>query len=465
MKTPVMFLLLSVSTVAYAISPDDYAYGIPLRIDGNSALYEMPVPDAVYRHSVRPSLADVRIFDAAGQSVPFRIERPQAQEPATGKRRLSLSLFPVQSNPGSESNGNDLKIEFGDNRRIKTITSKTATNGDTRTSYIIDTGQLEPIIEELVFSVASDDASFVQPVRIDTGDDLHNWRNLVRRATLARLQHDGQTLERLSVDVSRQPADYLRVHLLGEQAITLQAVTAVVHEPPPGLRGIGASRSDGSGGGRWQGRYFQGRMDPENHNVFHYDLEAVYPVERLNLRFGDTNTLALARFESRADEETDWRLRRQARVFAMSREGMALRNDDIAIRPRSDRYWRVTLRNAGQLPEAPALFARWQSHRLVFLGRGEGPFVLAYGRAADRAGETGNSVQLLDTSLPDSMRPGSVTVAGQPYALGGEERLRSQRSLINWRTLGLWSVLILAVVMLGYMALRLFRDINSRSSE
>lgn len=454
MKKYLIILLLIFSTPLSALSPDDYAYGMSLSVDGSSPIYAMPLPDAVYRNSVQKGLDDVQVFNAAGETVPFRLERPQAMRVAEEERRLSLSLFPVRADAGANGDNNNLEIEFDDDGRIETITSSSGASDDARRAYIIDTRKLELVIDELVFAVESEKDSFVQPVAIDTSNDLHDWRTIEPRATLARLQHEGQALERLSVKLSHQPGDYLRVRLLDDAMVSLKSVTAIVLEPAAAVPETNPSA--------WRSRTVSGVADPEAPAVFYYDLQASYPVEHLNLVFEHNNTLGQARFESRNDKDSQWQLRKHARVYTLAMENMAFRNDNIAVEPFAARYWKVTLTNAGSMKKAPVLHAGWQPHRLVFLARGDGPFTLAYGRSADPGDQVKDEYQLLDSSLPESLLPGSVNVVRDHYALGGEEQLKSKASLINWRTAGLWTVLILAVVMLAYMALRLYREINRR---
>jgi Protein of unknown function (DUF3999) len=61
-------LLLLVPALAAAEQPRDFAYGIALETSGQDALQQLEVPRAVYEGVVHPDLADVRVFNGAGEA-------------------------------------------------------------------------------------------------------------------------------------------------------------------------------------------------------------------------------------------------------------------------------------------------------------------------------------------------------------------------------------------------------------
>ena len=71
MKTGTLFLLslalLSTAVPAQekTLSSHDFAYGIPLEVDGDGAIYSLPLPEEVYRFSTRRDLGDMRRGGAA----------------------------------------------------------------------------------------------------------------------------------------------------------------------------------------------------------------------------------------------------------------------------------------------------------------------------------------------------------------------------------------------------------------
>ncbi|MDX1519080.1 MAG: DUF3999 family protein, partial [Gammaproteobacteria bacterium] len=99
---------------------------------------------------------------------------------------------------------------------------------------------------------------------------------------------------------------------------------------------------------------------------------------------------------------------------------------------------------------------------IVALGEfwGEGPFTLAYGNANLK--ETVKPVGALLKILNDSERGELVDVAtpGETITLLGKAALKPDRS-IPWERIFLWTILTLGVLVIGSMALRLFRQMNA----
>ena len=80
-------LLCLLATAASAEAPRDFAYGIELEASGPEALFAVELPQAVYEGVVRADLGDLRVFNAAGEAVPYAfLPRPSA------RREKGLSL-------------------------------------------------------------------------------------------------------------------------------------------------------------------------------------------------------------------------------------------------------------------------------------------------------------------------------------------------------------------------------------
>ena len=89
-----LFLVAFAAAGAQAERPSDYAAGVPLTPSGSGPFQRVAVPAAVYEGTVRPDLADLRVFNADGEVVPFAwLPRPAA----TRERPSAVSLpqFPL----------------------------------------------------------------------------------------------------------------------------------------------------------------------------------------------------------------------------------------------------------------------------------------------------------------------------------------------------------------------------------
>jgi hypothetical protein len=106
---------------------------------------------------------------------------------------------------------------------------------------------------------------------------------------------------------------------------------------------------------------------------------------------------------------------------------------------------------------APKLEGQWDTENVVFLARGTGPFMLAYGNGSAAAASAALSSLLTGiTVLPAQ--------AGAPQSLGGAGRLLLSPSGFSWKLTVLWGVLGIGVALLAWMAYRLARELGSEKT-
>ncbi len=121
---------------------------------------------------------------------------------------------------------------------------------------------------------------------------------------------------------------------------------------------------------------------------------------------------------------------------------------------------RVDQRGGGIGGGPLALGVGWVPHRLVFASRGAGPFQLAYGSR-----DAKSTAFPIATLVPgykgeeelELVVIGGAQAAADPQRLGGEAVTPERR---DWKRWTLWASLVLGVVLLGWMALRLGRQMS-----
>ncbi|MEZ5457759.1 MAG: DUF3999 family protein [Steroidobacteraceae bacterium] len=129
----------------------------------------------------------------------------------------------------------------------------------------------------------------------------------------------------------------------------------------------------------------------------------------------------------------------------------------------SDGTWVRTLRltvqgDANALGRRiPELEVGWVAHELRFVARGRAPFLLAHGSGRAKPAEAA-----LEQLVPGfgTRVPVATATVGEARTLGGDEKLAPPRLQIDWLTASLWAVLLAGVGLLGWMAVRLFRDLR-----
>lgn len=439
-------VLASAALAASAQSIDDFRDRAPVTLPGKAPLYRIALPEAAYRDT-RPDLADVRIFNASGETVPIAL----AAEPEPAREAsppVRLAMFPLTS-LSPRPPASRLKVQLADGTWL-------AIDGDARAAvaerrvvaYLLDASVLKEPMHALLLDWEVLPAQEVIRVRVEGSDDLREWRLLSGPTSLVRTQQDGRKLEQPRVPLAASRAKYLRV-ISADAPFTLKSVFAEFQErvSPADLV---VKRVEGTKGTR------------AGEAV--YDLGGRLPVEAIRVIPGDANSVIAANLFVRdsADGTPSWVA--QSTFYRLTRDGAEIESPATHIRPRAARFWivRTDPDKGGFGATLPQIEVRWRAARIVFVARGDAPFTLAFGNHAAKSA-------LLPVS---SMVPGYEPHAEMTLpeaAIGAVTRVPS--ALDGWpewvqdvspRKLALWLVLIGAVLLLALMAWRLHVGASSR---
>jgi hypothetical protein len=423
---------------ANELSPQDFAYRIPV-VDGNdSAAYRVSLPLAVYQKIAHSDLADLRVFNGSGEAVPFALQRP-ATGTLVGEAR-PLPVFPLKDASTSALDAVRVTIESGKGAiNVQTVGQPAPT--ERVSTYLLDARASSEPIAALVLQWPEDAGDFAGRIRIETSDDLGDWRVVSGAAPIASLQSNGERLTERRAEVAPTKAKYWRLSWVGPAApFVLDSVLA-----EPGKQSVDARRTTLT---------VSGKAAVSASGEFEFDLGASPPVDRVNLELPEVNTVVEIELLSRARPADPWRSIRRGGFYRLKSSDGELRNGPLTVATDTDRYWLVrTDRRGGGLGSGqPQLSVAWLPHEVVFVARGAPPFSISYGNAI----ATSTAVSL--AAIPNSVSVGQASL-GAPELVGGEARLRAPDAPYQWKTPVLWTVLIAGAGLLGWMASRLSRDL------
>jgi len=444
MKHVSLFLgLLLGSTVvqaeaqARALVPEDFAFGLAVTTTQVAAAYRFPLPLAVYQTSFGGDLGDLQMFNARGVAVPFSLSRPTAQT-QSHKLAIPLPMFPLREGSHVAIDGIHVTID-SPHSAINLQTNNGSTVATTVNQYILDARTLDSAVSALVLGWSDAAADYSGRVRIETSDDLGSWRTVVAAAPIANLHANGQTLTENRIALSTSAAKYWRLTWLGSPPAF--ELTSAKAEPTDSI--VEPVRSV---------LEVLGKPDPASPTDYLFDLGAQPPVSRINMLLPEANTIVDVELSSRRSSKEVWRYVMRAAFYRLTTPDAESRNASLEIAVNADRYWRARMSRNPIPPQSPLrLHVEWIPNELTFLAQGEGPFLLAYGNA------TSVNTEADFSHIPSSTQIAPATV-GSPQALGGPDRLRANPAAFPWRRGVLWSILVLAVMILAWMAYRISMD-------
>jgi hypothetical protein len=420
-------------------SPNDFAYRMQVNGTADSAAYRVALPLALYEKIVHADLSDLRVFNAAGEQVPFAVERPSSG--TVSNAAAALSLFPLQDDSSATLDAVRVTIESG-RSAINVQTGGPIPPTGRINTYLVDGRSLDAPVAALRLEWPEDAADFAGRVRVEASDSLGGWRPVAGAEPVANLHSGAGRLVEQRVEFSPTKAKYWRLSWVGPAAPFV--LTAVLAEPA--RQNVDA---------RHTSRTVSAAPSKKVAGEFEYDLGARLPVDRVNLELPDANTVVDVELLSRAYVSDAWHTVRRCGFYRLKSDGEELRNGPVAVAWNTDRHWllRTNPKSGGLGSVAPHLVVEWVPHEVVFVARGTGPFYVAYGSAT--AGSAAVSLAVLPKSV--SIAPASLS---EPQALGGDARLTPPPEPYAWKAALLWVVLIAGAALLAWMAFRLSKDFS-----
>ena len=192
---------------------EDFAFGFTAESGAQGALWELNLPDEVYRSVIQADLGDIRVFNSAGQVVPHVLRLPGVeveQVPAP----TAVPFYALKTRGEEDTPGQKLRIITDEKGTIVDVVSTVdpSDQADRTTAYLLDISALEPAPEGLKLAwERTGNTGFAVSVEVVSSDDLSDWSTLVKEVTLADLQSGEALLVHNEIKLPARRARYLRV--------------------------------------------------------------------------------------------------------------------------------------------------------------------------------------------------------------------------------------------------------------
>ncbi len=441
----------AIATETQTFKKTDFAYGSDIVHDASRAVHSVPVPRDVYRNVVRSDLGDLRVFNADGETVPYAIRRYTPGPEAQGKTHTRM-LTKIYGKKGQRASDVELRYRRsaqGESFVVYNRIKPRKSGNERPVFYIVATGDIDQAISAMTLRWHTRQQSFIYNVLIEASDDLKQWRPASRDGVIAEFDYGGQMTQRGEIKLNDVKAKFLKITLSGPGEAPLLASTNLVEKPqqaPPEYQWLPIVATRGEPG------------------EYYFDTGGRMPVEQVRLVLPEGNNLLRIRLSSRTSPEAPWRHRASSIVYQLQNDGQAFKKTEIKLYRFHERYLRLQVDQAESVlgNRLPQIEIGWVPDKIVFISRGKPPYTLAYGnREAEPAFHPIDQLLLLGNEDDKELVPQHAT-AGDSYALGGADLLTPKREL-PWKKWILWAVLLLGVVLLGWMASRLMKQLGSSS--
>lgn len=447
-----LLLIALVATGAHAERPSDYASGIPVAPSGGAPFQRVVLPAAVYAGVAHPDLADLRVFNADGEVVPYAI-LPRAAEARARADAIALPLFPLYvDRDRRDLSGLVLHVVRNAAGTAVDIRSDDAAPGaaagQALAGFVLDASALTEALSALVFTLPAAVGAPTMHLRVDASDDLASWRPVTTDAVLVDLEYGGRRLVRDRIEIPPTRTKYLRLSWTpGQPVIDFTGVSGEAAE-----RIVEAPR---------QWRVAAGTPVADHDGEFEYDLGGAYPVDRIDIVLAEPNSVVPTQILARARPTDPWQTVNSTVFYRLREPEGEVTSVPVPVIGGARRYWllRFDPRSGAPARTAPQLRAGWQPAEIVFANRGTPPFTLAFGNRTAEPGAL-SIATLVPGYDPVKGLPAGVGSAspGPAMELGGPDRLRTPPDVKRWM---LWASLVLGALVLGWMAWRLSREMGA----
>jgi hypothetical protein len=431
-----------------------FRYRAPIVVQTTAPFVALPLTVDVYAHSLAPNLADLRVVDADGRTIPFTLLGPRAARIETTERLSDAMVYPLPSKPATDGTWTapiELTVE-GERIRVKRRAGTRIVDDQPHrpAGWLIDLGAREanePAPRAVRFAW-SGPAEFSAGFRFETSNDLRRW-SFDGSGQLMALASPSGTLAQPNLVLSTSSGRFVRLiwndaadapEITGALAVFPEA-RALAVDPPTELTFAPVDPP----------------ADARPARTVYFDLRGALPVVRAEIQWPDGIHIAPVRLEGRVKATDSWWPLSSGVFYRLERDGIVSTAGPLPIGA-ATRYLRVTPdERAGTLDVRQTRLVAWvQLTTLVFASEGRAPYVLQAGASSASAGAlpAGTLVPSLDEERP---RFGHATVGTWSEATEVANQEAASRQRATLRLVLLWSVLVGGVAALGYMVWRLSR--------
>jgi hypothetical protein len=434
-----MAMALSVSAQE---KPADFTTSVPLSVSGDGPWYRLELPLAVQLNARQADLSDVRVFNANGEPQAYALARATA--PAEDSRTLTdVKGFPLYNSADATEHAPSVRVQSNANGSLVEVqpSSQLEAGEEERRGWLLDASAIKAPLQQLILDWSGERDGF-QRFTIEASDDLQHWQSW-GEGQVARLTLADERVEQREVTLPGQSARYLR--LLWQTPQTAPMLTSAQLQSSRSLP-LPLVWSQALTGSRVKA------------GEYTWQLPMGVSVERVQVELSQPNSLAPVTLSGRRDSSLPWQPLASGLLYRLTQNGQDVVQDQLQLSGQTVQQLKLTVdeRGGGLGAQAPGVKFAVRATHLVFLARGPAPYTLALGNPTVRAANLSLSTLIPDYSAAKLATLGNASVAGEVVVTPTASTLPTVAGA-DWKTIGLWAVLLLSVLFLAAMAFSLLR--------
>ncbi len=450
-------ILLAAFLLGYAVSAQpvsEFSTRAAVVVPNGTSTARVALPGPSIAALRNANGGDLRVFNAAGLSLPHAVIDASRQAPATedvvGERIIALPIYTATVGTGTTAGTPALRIIEGPNRRVIEVGAATTgadqkRDATTVRGLLFDTRHLKNELRAVELE-ATLPPSLIVKVTLDISADLKSWRTVASQSPVFDFGSDGPSNRRVDLPAGQSlEGQYLRLTWSDTPSLAVTALRTVgkmsATRAEPVVIEFGTPQSAAEGYAEW----------------------TIAPGLRANairLQTSAANALMPVRVLTRSRSGDPWRAVANTVVYRLAaNNGVQTINPSVPLGSALESLVRVEALRGYSLTGVPITLAlEHVPLNVLFIATGEGPFTIATGNASAQS-----AAVPVTTLMPNYQSGGEFALpvltaavsVNQPAAKPGVAAeifgIATQKSFV------LWGVLGLAVIVLGGLAVSLLR--------
>jgi hypothetical protein len=436
---PIILLTLA-STVKAETSPEDYAYRARLS-ETDQALQRVVLPMGVIINLTHSGLSDLAVFNFNDIQLPHAITRTP-RTVIEHNLQLAFHEFDRFLKQNSKTVTTREQTQQADSLS-ELQTTETIAVQSLRKDYLIElsVNDKTPNFDRIELTWAHQPTGQILEVRVEVGNELDRLRVIKSRKSLTN--QESKDLNWRSIKGIPRNQKYLRLTPVNDvTSFELQSVIGhyrEIEDAPVQTYQLDPETSEQDG-------------------VQFYSFEFPSKVRAEAMRIVPTDANRVINgdlFAIWGKDETRKPIRTGYRQHNISADDV---KPSIPIGLPRRSYQSIWFTSRAELFEPPSVELIYPQYELIFLGDDIGPYTLAWGNYEGNSEKTDLN-GILKGDLKQAQQRGALVTLGSIRESGGPSRLAPQPET-PWKKWLLWTLLILAAIVTGRMAFRLYRELN-----
>lgn len=438
--------LAAFTSMAAALAKEEFKWALELFPESVSQesfdFYRMTLPQEVYHGVSSRNFNDIRIYDAGGRMIQHSLETPSSVE---NRRSENIPIYPIFSLNENVSQNIKMQLRTRNGGTIVSVDHGGVSGGVSKTmeSYILDISHVSGEITSLSLDwTNSGSQPIIYKFRLETSDDLNNWRSHGGEFNIYRLNHGGNAIQNSKMDIVVANTKYARIVPLSKKDFA----GFKLHSLKATTRSVSAA-----GSMEWTKGVF------ENGQGNSFSLKGEMPIEKIRILDLPPNVGYGVTIQGRDNLDEKWHTVSKEFLYHLKVGENRVLANEASFLPTQYKYWRIVAANSNEPYEVEF---GWRPHVITFAASPErqNKYFLAFGREEIEP-PSQDLIRLISQAggANFNIEFGGLTV-GEIHNYGGEKLEQGGPGKLIY---ALWSAMGFAIFILMFVAKSIYRQMNA----